>query len=791
MGIGNVVSQPVTNDPHRLGGVAPTNNGKRRRAARDRAADQRLHAKLMNWYLQERDKQSYNRYQMAIDEDFYDGLQWSDEDAQELISRGQAPLVFNQIKPTINWMLGTERRTRIDGKVLPREESDETAAETKTKLLKYLSDVNRTPFTRSQAWKSCIVAGLGWMEDSINRDPTEELLSTRYESWRSIYYDSNSTEMDLSDARYLFRWRYLDLDVALALCPDREAEIRKAAIENEALANDEDDVYYLGARVNTQTTGDFAHFNRRTGFNSYGTVNNTRERVKIIECWYRVPTACKMCRGGDFHGEVYDPNNEDMVAAVEDGYTSIATHTRMEMRCALMTEGDLLYEGLSPYKHNRFPFTPMWCYRRHRDNMPYGVIRDIRDAQEDYNKRASKALFILSTVRVIMDEHAVEDIEETRREIARPDAILVVKKDRRFEIDQDKSLAEEHIKLMMFDGQMIRDVGGVTDQNLGKDDKGLSGQAIGKLQDQGTIVTAALFDNMRLAIQLQSEIQLSLLEQYYTAPKVVRIIGENKPIEWLKINVYDEAADRYLNDITARAADFIVSEQDFKASIRQAMFESMMDLVSKLPPEVGLKLLDMVVDFADVPNKDELVKRIRAINGQADPSRKPTPEEQAQLQEAQRKQEELEQIQTDTLRATLEKTQAEAQKIVADAKRMEAEIQKSVASAIEMGVKAAYEALQAAQIVSTIPNVTPVADAILAGAGYQDQGGKDPNIPGPTGELPAMTAQPMHGSYVGEAAGGAAPELQQTDGLATGIETPTGTDGIRTDLPTDGGQDGQ
>ena len=148
MGIHSVVSQPAADDPHRMGGTAPKNNGKRRRSEANAEARQKLHRKLMMWYLQERDKQAYNRFQMAIDEDYYDGMQWTDEDAQELAARGQAPLVFNQIKPTINWMLGTERRTRFDGMVLPREEADETGAEVKTKLLKYLSDVNRTPFVR-------------------------------------------------------------------------------------------------------------------------------------------------------------------------------------------------------------------------------------------------------------------------------------------------------------------------------------------------------------------------------------------------------------------------------------------------------------------------------------------------------------------------------------------------------------------------------------------------------------------------------------------------------------------
>ena len=611
------------------------------------------------------------------------------------------------------------------------------------------------------------------MEDCISTDPTQELLATRAESWRYIYYDSTAVEPDLSDARYLFRWRWLDLDVAIALCPEKEAILRSAAIEEESMALDEDDVYYLGERVNTQSS-DYASFGRRSAGHMHGMVNNGRERVKVIECWYRNPVAKQLIRGGKYHGEVYDASNTEMRAQLEDGECSVANHPYMEMRCALMTESHLLYDIDSPYKHNRFPFTPMWCYRRARDNMPYGVIRDIRDAQDDYNKRASKALFILSTVRVIMDDGAIDgvmDIDELREELARPDAIFRKRKGYTFELDQDKALAEEHLKLMMFDGQMIRDVGGVTDQNLGKDDKGLSGQAIGRLQDQGTIITAKLFDNMRLAIQMQSELQLSLVEQYYTLEKVVRIVGENKPIEWLPINRYDPATNRYINDIQASKADYVVSEQDFRASMREAMFHSMMELIGKLPPEVGMALLDVVFSFADIPNKDEIVKRIRAINGQTDPERKPTQEELAAKQAADAKKAELEQIQMETLRAGMMKAQAEAQKVLAEVSKMAAETQKTVQSAIEMGVKAAYEALQAAQIVSTIPNVTPVADAILAGAGYKDENGQDPNIPSPAADPAAQAMAPV----------AAPPELQQADGAAAGIETPI----------NDGVQDGQ
>jgi len=788
----NVRSDTVSNDPHRMGGTAPKNKAKRRRSEADTAKEQKLHGRLMNWFLQERDKQSYNRAEMAIDEDFYDGLQWSDEDVQALIERGQAPLVFNQIKPTVNWLLGTERRTRFDGKVLPREEADEAGAEVKSKLLKYLSDVNRTPFSRSQAFKSQVVAGLGWMEDGISTDPSEELLRTRFVDWKQIYHDSNGKELDLSDGRYVFRWTWVDLDQAIAMIPSRENTLRAAALDDNQVGNDEDDVWYMGQRVNSESTGDYARTLRR-GMGG-GFDNGGRERVKLIECWYRMPVPCKVCRSDDpeaahLSGEKWDPQNPEMAEAYRNGFLSVASHVRQEVRCAIMTESVLLFDGESPYKHNRFPYTPLWCYRRARDGMPYGVVRDIRDAQMDYNKRASKALYILSTVRVVMDKGAVDDIDELRAEVARPDSIITVNPGKKLEISQDKQLAEQHLKLMQFDGQMIRDVGGVTDQNLGNSEGSMSGKAIGKLQDQGTIVTAAIFDNLRLAVQIETEIQLSLLEQFYTAPKVVRIIGENKPIEWLKVNQYDEAEGRYVNDITRSKADFIVAEQDFRASMRQAMFESMMDLVGKLPPEVGLAMLDMVIDFADVPNKDEMVARIRKLNGQADPSRKPTPEEQQAMAVQQQKAAELEQLSIDKLRADVSKAQNEAQALLAKAQLTAADTERAVADAVEKGVRAAYQALQAAQIVSTIPGVTPTADAILAGAGYQDKGGQDPNIPQQTGELPEMTPQPKDGVFIGGAPAGmdmpadaapeALPELQQADGAMSGIETMTGADGIR------------
>lgn len=744
----------------------------KRRNSLDSEEVRRRHGMLMDWMQQERDRQSVNRFQMAVDEDFYDSLQWTEADAAELLDRYQAPLVFNKIKPSINWMLGTEKRTRFDYKILPREESDVQAAEVKTKVFKYLSDVNRLPFERSQVFKEMICAGLGWLEDGVNTEPGCEIIYAGSESWRNVLHDSMSVKLDYNqDARYLFRWRWVDIDIAETMFPNRKNVLRSAAIDADTIAEKDEDIWYLGARTNAELS-DFSRFTRHRSVASQGAAGfNRRQRVKIIEGWYRVPASGQVMRGnGMLDGELYDSSNEDHVAAVDSEEVTLATTTYMKMRVMLFTESHPLWDGESPFRHNRFPLTPAWCYRRARDGMPYGMIRDIRDAQEDYNKRASKALFILSTNRVIMDKGAIDakDIERFRAEVARPDGIIEKKAGATLEIQQDKQLGEEHLMLADRDAQMIQDIGGVTDENLGRQTNANSGVAIQKRQDQGGVVTATIFDNYRFAYQMQGENILSLIEQFYTARKVIRIVGENKPIEWLPINTKDPDTGETKNDITASKADFIVDEQDFRASLRQAQAEVMMEMLGKIAPvmpQAAINLLDLVVDLWDIPNKEEWLTRIRAVNGQRDPAKAPTPEDQARMAKANA-------LQEKQLQLTLDKAQAEIDKAKAQGKQIEAETFTSIITGL-------YEALQSAQIVATVPGVAPVADVIAQGAGFVPQGGQDPNIPQPTGTLPEMTPRSKSGDYVGAPAGAPQdagttnlpPQPLQGDGAQAGIET--------------------
>lgn len=649
------------------------------------------HGKLLALFQQEMRRQSVNRFQMAMDEDYYDSEQWTAEEKAVLRSRGQAPVVYNETKSTIDWLIGTERRTRVDFTIQAKEESEEAEkdAKIKTKLLKYIHDANKTEFERSQVADDCFKAGLGWLEIGISEDPEDEPVYTRHQSWRTMLYDSLSERRDLQDSRYMFRFRMVDLDLALAYFPGKEKELKAAAVS----ANSQNYMEWWNGRPIEDMGYGTPMPGKYTMYDSDAWINNLRERVMLIEAWHREPT---MERTG-------------MGAAAID-------RVRMKMSVTIMTERHILLDQDSPYKHNKFPFVPFWCYRRKRDNAPYGVGRAIRGPQDSLNKRMSKVQHILANSQMIAEADAFDDeimtAEEAREEFSAPDGLVLLAKNglNKLKTDRQNDVADSHVRLIDADTAIIRNAAGVTNENLGRDTNATSGVAVQKKTEQGGILTAEIFDNLLLARQSEGEIVLSLIEQYYNQEKVFAVTGERSKREYTTINRFDPVTGQVLNDITARRCDFVIGEQNWKQTLQQAAAESMMNLMSQLAPtnpQVVTALLDVAVELFDLPNKTLVLQRIRSVTGMTDPNEKPTPEEEAQRAEADQQKAQEREMQAAALRA---KTDLD----IARAAREQAET-------VLKRIESMFSAMQSAQIITATPQTAPVADKIALSAGFQDQ----------------------------------------------------------------------
>lgn len=630
--------------------VVHTNTGnvpdvERRPADADRydAAQQAKFDKLYSWLTHERDRQAENRAEMAIDADYYDGLQWTEEDARTVEERGQAPLVYNETKVSIDWILGAEKRNRVDWRVLPREESDVEGATIRSKLLKYLSDANRIPFMRSQAFAEAAISGLSWLEDSLSMDATDDVLYSGAESWRNVLHDSYHKRPDGKDMRYLFRWRYIDLDIAQKLWPQHADALERAAQGADQLTADADDeLWYLGANIRDPQSGRSSATRHLSMTGS--SVESDRRRVKVYEAWYREPEEAKVLHGGAYHGDIYQEGLAGHENALQSGACDAISAIVLRARVAYMTDSELLEDCETPFAHNQFPLTPLYCFRRGRDGMPYGHIRNMRDPQMDLNKRMSKSLFLLSVNQLIVEEGTFSTekggytLQDAIANVANPQGVFVLKHGQaKFEIRRDYAEIQQQLEAVGLDRMFLQSASGVTDELLGRTTNARSGVAITARQEQGSLTTAGIFDNYRLAIAVSGQKALSNIEKFYSMPKVVRLteyqVGEQMPkLEWVKINqpeLQPDGSVRFVNDITQSHADFIVDEQDYRATMRQAMFDQLIEMlkvIAPVAPQIAVGLLDIVVDANDFPGKEQFIQRIRELLAEARGANK-TPEQ--------------------------------------------------------------------------------------------------------------------------------------------------------------------
>ncbi|HWH83235.1 MAG TPA: hypothetical protein VNU71_13475 [Burkholderiaceae bacterium] len=713
------------------------------------------HEQRRGWFLAEAGRQAANRARMAKCEQYYDSVQIPHDEALKLEDRGQKPVVYNEIFYVINWLIGTERRNRVDFYVMADGDApeDDDDATNKTKLLKYLDECNRAAFERSYAAEEAFKAGMGWIEVGLRGDDSGIPVSISAESWRNMLWDSKAMKRDLSDARYFFRMKTLDLDVALAMFPDKKAELEAASQTGDALT-----MFGGWTGINNLSGVGIDSFQNGDQSERYAgdvvDVFNPRERVMLLECWSREPVK-RQAKDGE----------------------GLSDPIRFRMRVSIMTELDTLIEAWSPFKNDNAPFIPVWGYRNSTTRLPYSLIWPLIGPQDSLNHRMSKSLYEASANQMELERGAIDPTEggmtldDLHAEWNDPSGVAIYangaltnnkvrKRDNAGAAAQQLALAERDIST-------IRHMSGIDAAAQGLRSNLNSGVALKTNNENTSLLTAELMDNLLLGRQLEGEMALSLCEQFIVGPINVRLPGEGGGRgERVKLN--DPQPDgTYLNDITVRKANFVVGEQAWKQSYAEAAFDQLMQVLTQLAgpaPQVVVSLLDVIFEMhPNLPRKKAILARIRSVNGQSDPDGKMTPEQQqAKAQQA---------------AMAKAKYEAEMGKLTAEIKKARSHGLKLDADAVLTKVTALYEAAQAAAVLAASPALSPIADAILSSADFIDGAGS-PNTLGPAGMAPqqaqplgmAAAAAPAEAAQQAQAAG-APPELQQTDGAAAGIET--------------------
>ena len=553
---------------------------------------------------------------------YYDNEQWTKEEILELEDREQPILTKNHIKPTVDLVLGTETKVRVDYKAFPRSGAHVEDAEVVTHLLKHVMDQCKGEYVLSKAFEGMIKPGWAVVEVYKDFDPFKEPCRIRIVPRDQFVWDKFSREWDWDDARFVMRWKWMDLEDAIALYPEFKNDLQAAV--NEDLEHGVKQPYEMTGDETDPHGSVFDWDDDHIKVDDW--INKSRSRVRILEVWYKVPVKVYILENlqtGEKQEINLTPIKPELLQMLMSEDVKVYQATIKKVRLAMVAGPNVLEDNWSPYRHNRFPFVPFWGFLRDRDGTPYSLIMQMLSPQDEINKRSSKALHILNAAQVITDESDDERVEEYRKEAAKPDGVLRIRgSSNRFEINRETQLAQAQFEMYKDAINEINLVSGVNPDLMAQQTNAQSGIAMQTRIVQGNTLLAGPFDSYRRSRQLVGELLFANIQQYYTVPKTIRIVDQGN-VGFVTINQKvqdDQGTPGVANDITRARVDIKIDEEAYQSSVREAMFETVMDLVGKLSatmPMVALALLDLVVSYSDVPGRNEMVNRIRQIQAQA------------------------------------------------------------------------------------------------------------------------------------------------------------------------------
>ena len=562
--------------------------------------------KFKKWFQNSVDKADKWRKVAREDRDFYIGEQWKKSDKEKLEDAGRPAVTINRIKPLLNVLSGYQRLNRYDIDFLPRTNDDMALAQVRKGVTKYVMDQSNYNYEESDVFNDGVMMGIGWFEVGYKFDweRMDGDAFIRRVSPFDIYVDSESRDKYFRDAKYIIRARWIDKDELSSVYPEHKDEIEAQSREYLSEEN-EDSSNQLWYEAESK-------------------------KIRFAECWYKKTVKKKVyiLTNGTTTNTVTPEML--MMGAVAD----VKEYTANEIHLMTFFDNVVLEDKKSPYEHGYIPFVAFPCYYLGDDDIPAGVIRDLKDPQRDLNKRRSQELHILNTQSNggwITEQGAMTTEQEARfkARASTPGALLEVSPgsltNGRLQRLEPQAPPAGVINATNEAANELPAISGINEALMGTDINNLqSGRAIELKQKQAITHIALLFDHLRhtkqrIAMMLWGRRGAKgIIPQFYTEQKTFRIVGKNGEPEFITVNQQVQQRDpqtmqvvsQTLNDLSVGEFDIVISDTPATATQRTAQFWSLVDACGKLGIQ-GSLVLDILLDLSDIPEKEEIKRRLK------------------------------------------------------------------------------------------------------------------------------------------------------------------------------------
>lgn len=563
--------------------------------------------KFKDWFKDAVEASNEWREEAKEDYEFYNGKQWKKEDRKTLEDHKRPALTVNRIKPLLNVLSGYQRLNRYDIDFKPRTNDDMKQAQLRKGITKYILDESNYNYEESNTFFDGAVCGLGWFEVGYKFDweNMDGNAFVRSQSPLSMYVDPESRDRYFRDAKFIIRARWLDKEELITQYPEKKEDIEAQSayyLTEEAWDRDDNRLWW----------------------------HKDNKKIRIAECWYKKAVRKKIMVLKTT-GEIIDTVTDEML---ELNLVNIQEYSTNEVRVLVFFDNVVLEDIPSPYEHGELPFVAFPCYYQGEDDVPAGIVRDLKDPQREINKRRSQELHILNTAAngaYLYEEGAMsrEQEQEFKRKATEAGAMIKVGVGTltggKIQPFTTGGVNGSITNATMEAEQEMITVSGINEALMGTDiQAGASGRAIELKQKQAITHIALLFDNLRFAKERVVKLlwgshgKAGIIPQYYTEEKTFRIVGEDGKDQFVTANQTVQQQDPEtmqvikitLNDLSVGDYDIVIADTPSTATQRTAQFWSLVDACGQLGIG-GTDVLPILLDLSDIAQKEELKQMLQ------------------------------------------------------------------------------------------------------------------------------------------------------------------------------------
>lgn len=471
---------------------------------------------------------------------YYHGAQWTSEQVKKFNDRRQPVVTYNRIGRKINAVVGLLERQRTDPKGFPRTPQHEEGAEIVTAVLRYICDEQEWAAKSPIAGLCGAVDGIGGIELLLEQgDKGDTEVGMEDVDPSTFFYDPRSLKMDFSDARFMGTAKWADIDAAVELAPDKEAEIR-ASVES-------------GSELTTNPDHEQKWFSS----------TDDGKKIRIVDHWY--------LKAGKWHWCLY-------------------------------TGSLTLSEGESPYvdeKGKTFCKYIMYSANVDHDGDRYGFVRNMRSSQDEVNQRRSKGLHILNSRRIIIEQGAYDDVETLRKEAARPDGVIQHPPGSSPPTFDDNAKGQELNGQLEFlrDAKEEIENYGFNPALMGSGVQDMSGRAIKLQQDAGIAELGPYllaFKGWKLRVY---RALWNAVQRHWTAERWIRVTDDEQVAQFFAVNKLqvdpNTGQPTLTNALGSLDVDVIIDEGPDTINMQADAYDTLSIMAQKgqqVPPEVLIEL---------------------------------------------------------------------------------------------------------------------------------------------------------------------------------------------------------